>query len=167
MTAHEKRIAPIAATQPLTSEGNAKMENAFLPKGKNHSLRMSVIWLCRKISLPRQEKKGNRFSAKKLQGEFSCPVVKRYSLLFLPYCRITLPQMSRSQGLFCEDKFLLYRINPGAILTGKNQRFLLGVTVKPIPRPKGKGQTTPLERIVGLEYESGQSRNSGNRHFIA
>ena len=55
----------------------------------------------------------------------------------------------------------------GAILTGKNQRFLLGVTVKPIPRPKGKGQTTPLERIVGLEYESGQSRNSGNRHFIA
>ena len=44
---------------------------------------------------------------------------------------------------------------------------LIQFTVKPIPRPKGKGQTTPLERIVGLEYESGQSRNSGNRHFIA
>ena len=54
-----------------------------------------------------------------------------------------------------------------AILAGKNQRFLLGVTVKPIPCPKGKGQTTPLGRLVGLEYESGQSRNSGNRHFIA
>jgi len=36
---HEKRIAPIAATQFFNIQtGNAKVENAFLPKGKNHSL---------------------------------------------------------------------------------------------------------------------------------
>jgi len=37
--ATEKRIAPIAATQFFNIQtGNAKVENAFLPKGKNHSL---------------------------------------------------------------------------------------------------------------------------------
>ena len=47
-----------------------------------------------------------------------------------PNCRITLPQMSRSQGLFCEDKFLLYKINSGANPTGKLQVFLLKNSIK-------------------------------------
>ena len=32
--------------------------------------------------------------------------------------------MSRSQGLFREDKFLLYEINPGTIPAGKNGTLL-------------------------------------------
>ena len=38
--------------------------------------------------------------------------------------------MSRSQGLCREDKFLLYKINPGTILAGKNPRFLLGISMR-------------------------------------
>ncbi len=30
-----------------------------------------------------------------------------------PNCCVTLPQMSRSQGLFCKDKFLRRTITPG------------------------------------------------------
>ena len=37
--------------------------------------------------------------------------------------------MSRSQGLFCEDKYLLYKINPGANPAAKIVLFLSGISI--------------------------------------
>ena len=73
------------------------------------------------------------FGEKRLQGGLFRPVITWYSLPVLPYCRFPLPQMSRSQGLFCEDKFLLYKINPGTNLAGRIQVFLLKNSITCFP----------------------------------